>query len=323
MAIKIKKISDYPEGNSFVGLWTLGYNFAVNGVKQSVRVSLEFIKTAIDNAITATNEAKKATKEANSATSGANSAKDRANTAADGAITATSNANTATGSANTATTNAVNATNSAKTATSNSITATEKADTATNNAITATGNAVTATNNADTAASSATVSAANATSATTSAKAVIDRTNQANELANSVIQRANDISDLGLKEIVNMQAIIQQVINYAQIVPTRIELEYSPKVTLGNPIEQSIVARLYPKFVTQNTLFLPADGDAIVVDPLGRITITKTGKSNIYVIPTHNTSLMQTVEIEIVPPYMREIGAGGLRLLSNGTLRLT
>lgn len=192
---------------------------------------------------------------------------------------------------------------------------------------TAIDNAIAATNEAtakaNLAASNATSSAVKATSAATSAEGVIDRTNQANELANSTIQRANDISDLGLEEIANMQAIIQQVINYAQIVPTRIELEYTPKITLGNPIEQSIVARLYPKFVTQNTLFLPADGDAVVVSPLGKIMTTKVGKSKIYVVPTHNTSLMQTVEIEILPPYMREIGTGGLRLLSNGTLRLT
>ena len=103
MAIKKKKISEYPEGNSFIGLWTLGYNIVANGAKQSVKVSLEFIKTAIDNAIKATNEATQATENAITSTNDANSAKDRVNTATKDAITATNNANTATIGANTAT----------------------------------------------------------------------------------------------------------------------------------------------------------------------------------------------------------------------------
>ena len=78
MTIKKRKLSDYPESKSLVGLWTIGYNLS-GGVKQTVRVGLEFIKTVIDNAIdssitrtnTATTNANTATKKADTATQNA------------------------------------------------------------------------------------------------------------------------------------------------------------------------------------------------------------------------------------------------------------
>jgi len=85
MAIKKRKLSDYDAHNDFTGLWTLGYAI-ISGTRKTVRVSLEFIKRAIDDVVAATKSA--------------NDGADRANTSASKADTATDNANNATQNAN-------------------------------------------------------------------------------------------------------------------------------------------------------------------------------------------------------------------------------
>lgn len=119
MAIKKKKISELTLSDNLKGLYTIGVKL-INGVQTSVKVSLEYIQTAYENAVKATNSANEAAKSANNAASSAN--------------TATSNANKATEAAKTATNNANEATQQAKTATSNANLATQKANTAANNA---------------------------------------------------------------------------------------------------------------------------------------------------------------------------------------------
>lgn len=90
--MKKKKISELPECTSFKGLWTIG----VDIFNKSVKVSLEYIQSVVD-------EMKSATKNATNAASSANSAAQTANNAAQGVQAATT-------AANTATTNAYNAT---------------------------------------------------------------------------------------------------------------------------------------------------------------------------------------------------------------------
>ena len=119
MAIKKKKISELTLSDNLKGLYTIGVKL-INGVQTSVKVSLEYIQTAYENAVKATNSANEAAKSANNAASSAN--------------TATSNANKATEAAKTATSNANEATQQAKTATSNANLATQKANTAATNA---------------------------------------------------------------------------------------------------------------------------------------------------------------------------------------------
>lgn len=112
MAIKKKKISELTLSDNLKGLYTIGVKL-INGVQTSVKISLEYIQTAYENAVKATNSANEAAKSAN---------------------TATSNANKATEAAKTATNNANEATQQAKTATSNANLATQKANTAANSA---------------------------------------------------------------------------------------------------------------------------------------------------------------------------------------------
>jgi len=90
MGVKKIKISALPLADTLVGLYTIG----VNALNKSVKVSLEFLKTAADKA--------------NDAATAANKAKTAAETATQEANTATENANIATEAANTAAQNATN-----------------------------------------------------------------------------------------------------------------------------------------------------------------------------------------------------------------------
>lgn len=78
MAIKKKKISELPLADTFVGLYTIG----VNTLNKSVKVGLEFLKTAADAANTAKKNADTAAKNANTKAAAADTAAGAANTAA-------------------------------------------------------------------------------------------------------------------------------------------------------------------------------------------------------------------------------------------------
>ena len=67
MAIKKKKISELTLSDNLKGLYTIGVKL-INGVQTSVKVSLEYIQTAYENAV----------KAANSANTQANRAKEQA-----------------------------------------------------------------------------------------------------------------------------------------------------------------------------------------------------------------------------------------------------
>lgn len=56
MAIKKKKISELTLSDNLKGLYTIGVKL-INGVQTSVKVSLEYIQTAYENAVKATNSA--------------------------------------------------------------------------------------------------------------------------------------------------------------------------------------------------------------------------------------------------------------------------
>lgn len=113
MAIKKKKISELTLSDNLKGLYTIGVKL-INGVQTSVKVSLEYIQTAYENAVKATNSANEAAKSANNAASSANTATSNANKATEAAKTATNNANEATQKANTAANNANTQANRAK-----------------------------------------------------------------------------------------------------------------------------------------------------------------------------------------------------------------
>jgi chemotaxis protein histidine kinase CheA len=219
MAIKKIKISELPLVQSVVGLYTIG----VDALNRSVKVGLEFIKTATDNADAAANNANTAAgnantaataantaaSNANEATVAANEAADDANSAAKSAISAAESANTAAASANSAATAANNAADRVDAAIETANEATENANAATtaaNNAATAATNAAsaantaasnadTATDAANTAAESANNAASNASTAAGNANSAATAANNAASAANNAASNANEAAD--------------------------------------------------------------------------------------------------------------------------------
>ena len=93
MGLKRIKISELTLSDNLKGLYTIGVKL-INGVQTSVKVSLEHIQTAYENAVAATKKAETAANSANTAAGSANSAASSANSAATKANTAAGNADT-------------------------------------------------------------------------------------------------------------------------------------------------------------------------------------------------------------------------------------
>lgn len=93
MPIKKKKISELTLADNLKGLYTIGVKL-INGVQTSVKVSLEYIQTAYENAVSAAQKALESATKANTAAGSANSAASSANSAATKANTAAGNADT-------------------------------------------------------------------------------------------------------------------------------------------------------------------------------------------------------------------------------------
>lgn len=82
MAIKKKKISELTLSDNLKGLYTIGVKL-INGVQTSVKVSLEYIQTAYENAVKATNSANEKAQKAETAANNANTQANRAKEQAD------------------------------------------------------------------------------------------------------------------------------------------------------------------------------------------------------------------------------------------------
>ena len=140
--------------------------------------------------------------------------------------------------------------------------------------------------------------------------------------ARTATEEAENIISEGRAQIASMKAAEQSLMSQALLAPTRMELKYVKRITLGNTVAQKIVVSLFPAYVLPNVIFQQAfySGDAIYVDPLGNLTVRKTGNATIHVIPAQNTSLAQTIVIEVTAPVFRKAGAV-LRLLSGNRIR--
>jgi hypothetical protein len=87
---------------------------------------------------------------------------------------------------------------------------------------------------------------------------------------------------------------------------------------------QFVAAQLFPRYLPQNVIFLSAGGESLDIDPTtGKLIIKKTGKTLFHIIPTGNTSLRKTIEIDVQAPVFRLTGAGTIRLTSAGRIRIT
>lgn len=244
MAIKKKKISELTLSDNLKGLYTIGVKL-INGVQTSIKVSLEYIQTAYENAVKATNSANEAAKSANNAASSAN--------------TATSNANKAT----------------------------EAAKTATNNA---------------------------------NAKA--NEAHEKAEEANTAKDNANEATGDARVVIARLEELEESLISKYKLIPTSMKLNYPKKVTYRNTQPFKVEVELLPVDTGRNVLFL-GDDRAVSITPDGVFMINGVGMSKIHVIPTENTGIYQTIQIEVQEPGIRFTSGKGMRLSGSGGIILT
>ncbi len=276
MGVKKIKISALPLADTLVGLYTIG----VNALNKSVKVSLEFLKTAADKA--------------NDAAAAANKAKTAAETATEAAKTATKNANTATEAANTAAKNA-----------------TDKA-----------AEADTAAKNANTKADAADKAAGTATAAANNANSKADLAGQKAAAADNAANLAGETAEEARATIVRLEELEESLVGQYKMIPTGMNLDYPPRITFRNTVPRRITYELLPTNTGRNVLFL-GDDNAVSVQPDGSLTINRTGISKIHVIPTENTSIYRTIQITVAEPELRRVKSNSLRLMGNGSFRLT
>lgn len=314
MAIKKKKISELTLSDNLKGLYTIGVKL-INGVQTSVKVSLEYIQTAYENAVKATNSANEAAKSANNAVSSAN--------------TATSNANKATEAAKTATNNANEAAQQAKTATSNANLATQKANTAATNADNARKGleeiksaTESATANANKAATNANEKAQKAETAANNANAKANEAHEKAEEANTAKDNANEATGDARVVIARLEELEESLISKYKLIPTSMKLNYPKKVTYRNTQPFKVEVELLPVDTGRNVLFL-GDDRAVSITPDGVFMINGVGMSKIHVIPTENTGIYQTIQIEVQEPGIRFTSGKGMRLSGSGGIILT
>lgn len=276
MGVKKIKISALPLADTLVGLYTIG----VNALNKSVKVSLEFLKTAADKA--------------NDAATAANKAKTAAETATEAAKTATKNANTATEAANTAAKNATDKATAADTAAKNANTKADAADKAAGAARTA----------ANTANSKAALADQKATA------------------ADNAANLAGETAEEARATIVRLEELEESLVGQYKMIPTGMNLDYPPRITFRNTVPRRITYELLPTNTGRNVLFL-GDDNAVSVQPDGSLTVNRTGISKIHVIPTENTSIYRTIQITVAEPELRRVKSNSLRLMGNGSFRLT
>lgn len=283
MGVKKIKISALPLADTLVGLYTIG----VNALNKSVKVSLEFLKTAADKA--------------NDAATAANKAKTAAETATEAAKTATKNANTATEAANTAAKNATDKATAADTAAKNANTKADAADKAADAADKAAGAATTAANTAN------------------SKAALADQKATA---ADNAANLAGETAEEARATIVRLEELEESLVGQYKMIPTGMNLDYPPRITFRNTVPRRITYELLPTNTGRNVLFL-GDDNAVSVQPDGSLTVNRTGISKIHVIPTENTSIYRTIQITVAEPELRRVKSNSLRLMGNGSFRLT
>ena len=276
MGVKKIKISALPLADTLVGLYTIG----VNALNKSVKVSLEFLKTAADKA--------------NDAATAANKAKTAAETATEAAKTATKNANTATEAANTAAKNATDKATAADTAAKNANTKADAADKAAGAATTA----------ANTANSKAALADQKATA------------------ADNAANLAGETAEEARATIVRLEELEESLVGQYKMIPTGMNLDYPPRITFRNTVPRRITYELLPTNTGRNVLFL-GDDNAVSVQPDGSLTVNRTGISKIHVIPTENTSIYRNIQITVAEPELRRVKSNSLRLMGNGSFRLT
>lgn len=236
--------------------------------------------------------------------------------------TAADKANDAATAANKAKTAAETATEAAKTATKNANTATEAANTAAKNATDKATAADTAAKNANTKADAADKAAGAATTAANTANSKAALADQKATAADNAANLAGETAEEARATIVRLEELEESIVGQYKMIPTGMNLDYPPRITFRNTVPRRITYELLPTNTGRNVLFL-GDDNAVSVQPDGSLTVNRTGISKIHVIPTENTSIYRTIQITVAEPELRRVKSNSLRLMGNGSFRLT
>lgn len=231
-------------------------------------------------------------------------------------------ANDAATAANKAKTAAETATEAAKTATKNANTATEAANTAAKNATDKATAADTAAKNANTKADAADKAAGAATTAANTANSKAALADQKATAADNAANLAGETAEEARATIVRLEELEESLVGQYKMIPTGMNLDYPPRITFRNTVPRRITYELLPTNTGRNVLFL-GDDNAVSVQPDGSLTVNRTGISKIHVIPTENTSIYRTIQITVAEPELRRVKSNSLRLMGNGSFRLT
>lgn len=147
--------------------------------------------------------------------------------------------------------------------------------------------------------------------------------------ATEAAKKANDAAAEATESVAEMNTALARLEELEQTItakdrkqPTGMELEFPKKITKGNKDILRVIATLSPAGAGNNLLFL-GDDKAVSVAPDGFLTVNSVGISKIHVIPTENTSIYRTIDIEVVPQSVRLCTKSTLRLTANGKFRFS
>lgn len=161
---------------------------------------------------------------------------------------------------------------------------------------------------------------ANETARKKSFSDMVDTAKAATDSATAAATSATSAAALATTRIAEMEALAKKIAAKEVLKPEEMYVEYPADISIRNKVPQSINARLVPAYYPQNVIFQRASGDAMDVDPEGRLTINGAGDTWFYVIPPNNTALYVKIKITVRQPYMR-LTSGALRK-ANGSIRI-
>lgn len=164
--------------------------------------------------------------------------------------------------------------------------------------------------------------AGKAVEATNNANAKANEAHEKAEEANTAKDNANEATGDARVVIARLEELEESLISKYKLIPTSMKLNYPKKVTYRNTQPFKVEVELLPVDTGRNVLFL-GDDRAVSITPDGVFMINGVGMSKIHVIPTENTGIYQTIQIEVQEPGIRFTSGKGMRLSGSGGIILT
>lgn len=157
-------------------------------------------------------------------------------------------------------------------------------------------------------------SLANTAAATATAEAA-EAKKQATDAQKKSLQ-AEEAATRADAKIAQMDSLAGQIAT-GFIAPSRMNLSYPADISIRNKAKLKIAADILPAYLPQSVLYQRVEGDSVMSDPSGNLTVKGEGKTKFWVIPTANTPLWREVNITVRQPYMRLSASGKIRKNGN------